>query len=70
MNCFLGERSQREAAVMETSHLIRLDIKHYQELLKLNGISDEKRSIVRRLLADAEVQLASAEANEVMRKQA
>jgi hypothetical protein len=55
---------------METSHLIRLDIEHYQELLKLNGISDEKRSIVRRLLADAEVQLASVEANEIMRKQA
>ena len=48
----------------ETSYIIRLNIRHYRELLKLSIMTEEKRPIVMKLLADAEAQLPIAIARE------
>ncbi len=50
--------------MMETSYIIRLNIKHYHELLKLNGVSGEQRPTVVKLLAEALAKLPLAVAEE------
>jgi hypothetical protein len=53
---------------MEASHIIRLNINHYQELLKLKGdMADGLRPQVTKMLAQAQEQLPLAVAEEFER---
>ena len=55
----LALRSSRGAAMTnDERHIIKLNIAHYQAMLKLD-IDDEKRSTVARLIAEAEEVLAT-----------
>jgi uncharacterized protein (DUF1778 family) len=49
--------------MMEDPEIIRLNIRHYQELLKLLSAPDTRQQVVK-LLAEATAQLAIAEAAE------
>jgi hypothetical protein len=46
--------------MIEDPDIIRLNIRHYQELIKLKGISDEARQRIVSLLSEAEAQLPFA----------
>jgi len=52
----------------ESSYIIRMNIKHYQALLKLARLSDEQRPVVVKLLAEAQTQLPLAAAAEFDRR--
>jgi hypothetical protein len=52
----------------EASVIIRMNIMHYQELLKLFGTEDKRRSTVIQLLAEAQTQLPLAVAEESAQK--
>jgi hypothetical protein len=53
---------------MEISHIIRLRIQHYRGMLKLKSLTEELRPQVIELLADAQMQLPLAEAEELERE--
>jgi hypothetical protein len=55
------------AAMIEDHHIVRLNILHYQELLKLKGAT-RTRIEVKELLAEAKVQLAASEVEAVRRE--
>jgi hypothetical protein len=52
----------------ESSIIIRMNIQHYQVLLKLLGADDERRSTVVKLLADAQAVFPLAVAAEADRR--
>ena len=54
--------------MMESSHIIRLNIEHYRAMLKLNSLTEELRPQVIQLLAEAQAQLPLAEAEEFERE--
>jgi hypothetical protein len=53
--------------MMEDAEIIRLNIRHYQELLKLDRHTDETRQRLIELLAEAQAQLPSAAISERLR---
>ena len=52
----------------EASYIIQLNIRHYQDLLRLRRLSDEQRPTVAKLLAEARAQLPLAMAEESGRR--
>lgn len=46
--------------MFEAPYIIRMNIRRYQELLKFCAIDDERRPTVTKLLAEAQVQLPLA----------
>jgi hypothetical protein len=54
--------------MMESSHIIRLNIEHYRGMLKLNSLTEELRPQVIQLLTEAQAQLPLAEAEEFERE--
>jgi hypothetical protein len=53
---------------MEASYIIRLNIKHYKELLKLKSLSEDQRQAALRALAEAEEELPFALEEEAERR--
>ena len=54
--------------MFESSYIIRLNIRHYQALLKLRNVSEARRLAVEKLLAEAESQLPLAVSDETRSK--
>jgi hypothetical protein len=50
--------------MMEASSIIRVNIRHYQELLKLSGLSEKQRLTVVKSLSEAQAELPFAMAEE------
>jgi len=50
--------------MFEAPYIIRMNIRHYEELLKVCGVGDERRPTVTKLLAEAQTQLPLAAAAE------
>jgi hypothetical protein len=53
---------------MESSHIVRMTIKHYKEMLKLKDLPEDQRLTAIRLLAEAEEQLPFALEEEAQRE--
>jgi hypothetical protein len=54
--------------MMEEPEIIRLNIRHYQELLKLDRHTAETRQRLIELLADAQAQLPLAQSRDIAAK--
>jgi hypothetical protein len=50
--------------MMESSYIIRLNIEHYQALLRLDSITEMRPTVIK-LLAEAQAQLPLAQAEEL-----
>ena len=46
--------------MFEAPYIIRMNIRHYEELLKVFGVDDERRPTVTKLLGEAQAQLPLA----------
>lgn len=66
----MGHIKKGAAAMYESSRIIRMNIQHYQELLKSCAVGDSRVPILRRLLADAQEQFPLAATEEQARKSA